>query len=94
MIKKVYSFPTVFAVAVALFLIFYPQMGKSESPRTITLPSGEVVCDLRGEWNALYEHYGTCMRYGRIKNILEIKQEGDKIRAIYSWKGDVRAERA
>ena len=88
MIKKGYSFPTVFAVAVALLLIFYPQMGKSESPRTITLSSGEVVCDLNGEWNALFDYYAGCAWGGKQKVILQIKQEGNKFVVIKLSGGD------
>jgi hypothetical protein len=94
MIKKIYSYAMIFAVAVAFFLIFCPQMGKSESPGTLKLLSGEVVCDLRGEWSALYEFFGTCMQWPGHKGILEIKQEGDRLVAIkvsgggLSGKGD------
>ena len=82
MVKKIYSYAIIFAVAVAFLLIFCPQMGKSESPRSITLPGGEVVCDLNGEWNALYENYGGCSQAGKQEAILQIKQEGNKFVAI------------
>ncbi len=78
MIKRVYSLPMISAVAFTLFLIFPPQMGKSESPGIITLPSGEKVCDLNGEWNALYEHFGTCMNAGSWKAIVKVKHEGNR----------------
>jgi len=78
MIKSVYSLPMISAVALTLFLIFSPQMGKSESPGIITLPSGEKVCDLNGEWNALFEHFGTCMNAGSWKAIVKVKQEGNR----------------
>ena len=78
MIKKVYSFLKTFAVAFAFLFIFPPPMGKSESPGTIKLPSGEMVCDLNGEWNALFEIYGGCMQWGTIKMIVNIKQGGDR----------------
>ena len=82
MIKKIYSYEIFFAIAVAFLLILCPQMGKSESPRTITLQSGEVVCDLNGEWTALYENYGQCSAAGNQEAILQIKQEGNKFVAI------------
>ena len=83
MIKRVYSLPMILAVAFAFLFIFSPQMGKSESLRTITLPSGEKVCDLNGEWNAVYENYGgECARWGTLKSILQIKQQGNKFVAI------------
>ncbi len=82
MIKRVYSLPVIFAVAFAFFFIFSPQLGKSESPRTITLSNGEMVCDLNGEWNALYEHFGTCMHAGSWKAIVKVKQEGNRFVGI------------
>jgi hypothetical protein len=88
MINRDYSVPMIFAVALAFFFIFSPQKGKSESPRTITLQSGEVVCDLNGEWNALYENYGQCAHWGKQKVILQIKQEGNKFVAIKLSGGD------
>ena len=94
MIKRVYWLPMIFAAALAFFFIFSPQMGKSESPGTIKLPSGEMVCDLNGEWNALFENYGTCMQFGSIKTVVNIKQAGDTFVAIkvsgggYAKKGD------
>ncbi len=94
MIKRAYFFPMIIAMAFAFLLIFSPQMGKSESPETLKLPSGEMVCDLKGEWSALYDFFGTCMRWPGYKGILEIKQEGDKLVAIkvsgggLSGKGD------
>jgi hypothetical protein len=54
----------ILVVAFASLFIFSIKMGKSESPRTITLPSGEKVCDLNGEWNPLNESYGQYMRWG------------------------------
>jgi hypothetical protein len=82
MIKRAYPFPMIFAVAFAFLFIFSPQMGKSESPRTITLPSGEMVCDLSGEWNVLFEFYGQCVGPASVKNIVKIKQEGNRFVAI------------
>jgi len=78
MIKWAYPFPMILALAFAFLNIFSPQMGKSESPRTTTLPSGEMVCDLNGEWNALFEHFGTCMNAGSWKAIIKVKQEGNR----------------
>ena len=88
MIKRVYSLPMISAVAFTLFLIFSPQMGKSESPGIITLPSGEKVCDLNGEWNAFFEHFGACMHAGSWKAIVKVKQEGNRFVGIKSDGGN------
>jgi hypothetical protein len=37
-------------------IIFISTLHGQGSKKTITLPSGEVVCDLNGEWDALYEN--------------------------------------
>jgi dienelactone hydrolase len=44
--------------------------------KTITLPNGEVVCDLNGEWDALYENLGTYSWVGNLKDMLKITQQG------------------
>jgi len=51
-----------FAVLLVTALFVYvsqAQMPQKGSKNTITLPNGDVIWDLNGEWNALYEHYGT-----------------------------------
>jgi len=45
--------------------------------KTITLPSSEVICDLSGEWNALYAHYGQMQWVGDIKSMVKITQQGN-----------------
>ena len=47
---------------------------KQGMPNTVTLSSGEVVYDLTGEWEAVYEN----PFYGTRKDIVKIKQEGNK----------------
>jgi hypothetical protein len=44
--------------------------------KTITLPNGEVVWDLNGEWDALYENFGAYSYIGNIKDMLKITQQG------------------
>jgi hypothetical protein len=73
MIKRIFSFLIIFTAILTFISIAYSQMEK----RTLTLPSGEVVCDLNGEWNALYEHYGSMQWVGNIKSSLKITQQGN-----------------
>ena len=73
MIKRIFSFLIIFTAILTFISIAYSQMEK----RTLTLPSGEVVCDLNGEWNALYEHYGSLQSVGNIKSSLKITQQGN-----------------
>ena len=45
--------------------------------KTVTLPSGEVVCDINGEWNVTYEHYGSLQHIGSPKGLVIITQQSD-----------------
>jgi hypothetical protein len=63
-------------------IIFISSLHGQGSKKTTTLPSGDVVCDLNGEWTALYENYGQCAAAGNQEAILQIKQEGNKFVAI------------
>ena len=47
---------------------------KQGMANTVTLSSGEVVYDLTGEWEAVYQN----PFYGTRKDIVRIKQEGSK----------------
>jgi hypothetical protein len=58
-------------------MIFVSTLYGQGSKKTITLPDGEVVCDLNGEWNALYEHYGPMQSVGNIRSSLKITQQGN-----------------
>ena len=57
--------------------IFISTLHGQGSKKTITLPSGEVVCDLNGEWNALYEGLGAFSYTGKFADMLKITQQGD-----------------
>jgi hypothetical protein len=50
------------------------------SKKTITLPSGEVVWDLNGEWDAFVDNYGTSG--GSYPQIEKITQTGSSFVAI------------
>jgi hypothetical protein len=47
--------------------------GKTATPQT-----GGIVCDLNGEWNALYHHYGAVRSVGNITSMVKITQQGAK----------------
>lgn len=50
--------------------------------KTITLPNGEVIWDLNGEWNALGENYGPWSQFGTTRNIIKITQTGSSLVGI------------
>jgi len=57
-------------------IIFISTLHGQGSKKTITLPSGEVVWDLNGEWDALYENLGISSTAGNLTDILKITQQG------------------
>lgn len=72
MVKRIFLFLIILSATSTLFTA-YSQTYK----KTLTLPSGEVVCDLNGEWNTLYEHYGSMQWVGNLKGMLMIIQQGN-----------------
>jgi hypothetical protein len=73
MIKKIFSFLFILLVTLTFMSMAYSQMGK----HTVRLPSGELVCDLNGEWNTLYEPYGPMQHFGKMKSMIKITQQGN-----------------
>ncbi len=49
-----------------------------DSKRSMTLPSGEVVCDLNGDWDAVYDHPGL----GKWTDILRVTQRGSSFEGV------------
>ncbi|MGA2462975.1 MAG: hypothetical protein ABSH06_01290 [Thermodesulfobacteriota bacterium] len=73
MVKRVFLFLIILTAILTFISIAYSQMEK----KTVKLPSGELVCDLKGEWNTLYEHYGPMQWVGNIKGMMMIIQQGN-----------------
>ena len=74
-------------------IIFISTLHSQGSKKTITLPSGEVVCDLNGEWDTFVENYGPLAFAGSYPQIEKITQTGSSFVAIrmiddpYNFKG-------
>jgi hypothetical protein len=72
-------------IALILGLVFtaaYAQMDnplKQGMPNTVTLSNGEVIFDLSGEWDAIYDNKESG---GINKDIVKITQEGNKFVGI------------
>jgi len=63
-------------------IIFISTLHGQGSKKIITLPSGEVVWDLNGEWDAFIENYGEWERFGTYPNVFKITQEGSSFTGI------------
>ena len=57
---------------------------KEGMPNTVKLASGEVIFDLNGEWDAVWDTGG----YGTYQDVIKITQNEDKLVGIYLLKGD------
>ena len=57
-------------------IIFVSTLHGQGSKKTITLPNSEVVWDLNGEWDALYEGFGSMQWVGKLKDMVKITQQG------------------
>jgi len=63
-------------------IIFVSTLHGQGSKKTITLPSGEVVWDLNGEWDAFVEYYGVSTGALSHPQIMKITQTGSSFVAI------------
>jgi len=48
----------VFSLLIAFASVAIAQMAEKGCKKTVTLPSGEVILDMNGEWDVLYEYHG------------------------------------
>ena len=78
MVKK----PFVVLICFIGLVIFVSTLHGQGSKKAITLPNGEVVWDLNGEWDAFVEHYGSWEWLGSGTEIVKITQEGSSFVGI------------
>jgi hypothetical protein len=67
------------AVVIAVVSFLYmaqAQTGEKKGKKTITLPDGEVILDISGEWGAFVENYGPWKDSGSYPQLVKITQEG------------------
>jgi hypothetical protein len=62
-------------------IIFVSTLHGQGSKKTITLPSGEVIWDLKGEWDAVGEGYGDWSGVS-VRGVIRIFQQGSSFVAI------------
>jgi len=54
----------------------YGQGTQKGGDKTVTIETGGNICDLNGEWNALYEHYGNMAWLGNMKGQIMMEHKG------------------
>jgi hypothetical protein len=71
---------------VSVLFILEAQSEEKGWKKTVTLPNGEVVCDLSGQWDYEFQGKGELKSIGRIVDIYEISQQEGSFKGI-SLKG-------
>ena len=69
-------------VAAILAWTSVPSTQTAASGPIVTLPSGDAVWDLSGDWDALIENYGPGTRNGTGPNVYRITQTGSAFKAV------------
>ena len=72
----------VFAILIALASISIAQTLRKDWEETATLPSGEVILDMSGEWDDTGGGYGIFSWYKGSPEIVTITQEGNRFTAV------------
>ena len=81
MARRIGMFLIVVIAIVSLLGMANAQTGQSWK-KTITLPNGDVILDMSGEWDAFIENYGRQFAAGSYSNIEKITQTGASFEAI------------
>jgi hypothetical protein len=81
--KKIGVLFSILMISTFIPLIIFVSSLHGQSPKkTITLPNGEEVWDLNGEWNILVENIGKNAQYGNYPQIWKITQPDSSFVAV------------
>jgi len=63
--------------------------GEKEWKKTVTLQSGEVILDMRGEWDEKTKFYGPFFTAPNRKSISKITQEGTTFTSVQKFSNEI-----
>jgi hypothetical protein len=66
----------------SLAILAWIGLAQAQEAKTVKLPNGEEVVDIRGEWDAQIENYGPWSGYGKYPNFIKITLEGNSFVGI------------
>jgi hypothetical protein len=69
-------------ICVMGFILLLSTVHAQGSKKTITLPNGDVIYDLNGEWDSLWIGRGEAEYVGRIEDVVKITQQGNSFIGI------------
>lgn len=72
----------VFSLLIAFASVAIAQMAEKGWKKTVTLPSGEVILDMNGEWDVLYEYHGMYSGLRTHTQTAMITQKGNTFVAV------------
>jgi hypothetical protein len=79
------TLPVLFALLLITSFFAYDshaQMPQKGSKNTMTLPNGDVIWDLNGEWDTFTEHLGAWSHLGSYPGMMKITQTGSSLVGI------------
>ena len=75
---KEYTALFIFSLAIFAWI----GLAQAQKAKTVQLPNGEEVVDIRGEWDVHRENYGIWSDLGNYSNILKIELQGNSFVGI------------
>jgi Protein of unknown function (DUF1566) len=83
MARKISTLLAVFIVVVSFLYTAQAQAEEQKWKRTVTLPNGDVILDMSGEWDALIQYYGNWPG-GEYEQKINITQDGSSFEGLRS----------
>jgi hypothetical protein len=59
-----------------------PSWDRKGGKKTVTIPNGDVILDMNGEWDVVGENYGVWSEVGADQDVFKITQEGSSFETI------------
>ena len=88
MTRKISTLLAVFIVVVAFLCTVQAQAEEQKWKRTVTLPNGDVVLDMSGDWDAFIQYYGIWGQGGEWRQRITITQDGSSFVGLRSMDSD------
>lgn len=80
--KRIGIFLMALLVMASLLCAAHAQTAEKNWKKTITLPNGDVILDISGEWDAFVENYGLWKMFGSYPQLTKITQNGSSFTGV------------
>jgi hypothetical protein len=82
MMRRIGVLLVVVMAVVSFLCTAQAQMPQKGWKNVISLPNGDVILDMNGEWDVLIENYGSWKEFGSYPQMIRITQEGSSFKGI------------